>query len=249
MRALPLGLALALVGFGAIGQAQTTTTPTAATPTATVTAEPVRHVPVFVSPYSAAGATPQDAPKVAVAKAYDAQLASSKVADIQAVAQAVRAQPGLITPMTLMVLAIRHYDVGLRDESVFWFYAAKDRYLTLREVADLNHPGLSQVRQATTDFANLAGLTINGHAFCNLARQQAARQRALAWVEANPYDALFLPQIPARPGDRRDNLALAIKKLKDDAAKESESLAHPAMQAQMRASRLANQADLKYCWP
>ena len=34
--------------------------------------------------------------------------------------------------MTMMVLAIRLYDVGLRDDAVFWFYAAKDRY---------HHPG------------------------------------------------------------------------------------------------------------
>jgi hypothetical protein len=30
--------------------------------------------------------------------------------------------------MTLMVPAILHYDVGLRDKAVFWFYLAKDRY-------------------------------------------------------------------------------------------------------------------------
>ena len=36
-----------------------------------------------------------------------------------------------------MVLAIRFYDVGLRDDAVFWFYAAKDRYLTLDEVVDV----------------------------------------------------------------------------------------------------------------
>ena len=37
--------------------------------------------------------------------------------------------------MTLMVLAIRLYDVGgCRDDAVFWFYAAENRYLTLEDV-------------------------------------------------------------------------------------------------------------------
>jgi hypothetical protein len=43
------------------------------------------------------------------------------------------AKPQVVTPMTMMVLAIRLYDVGLRDDAVFWFYASKDRFQTLTE--------------------------------------------------------------------------------------------------------------------
>jgi len=35
------------------------------------------------------------------------------------------ARPEAVTPMTMMVLAIRLYDVGLRDDAVFWFYASR----------------------------------------------------------------------------------------------------------------------------
>ena len=35
------------------------------------------------------------------------------------------AKPQVVTPMTMMVLAIRLYDVGLRDDAVFWFYASR----------------------------------------------------------------------------------------------------------------------------
>lgn len=39
--------------------------------------------------------------------------------------------------MAMMVLAIRLYDVGLRDEAVFWFYAAKERYIVMSEVLNV----------------------------------------------------------------------------------------------------------------
>ena len=40
--------------------------------------------------------------------------------------------------MTMMVLAIRLYDVGLRDDAVFWFYVARARYITLEDVLDVS---------------------------------------------------------------------------------------------------------------
>jgi hypothetical protein len=46
--------------------------------------------------------------------------------------------------MTMMVLAIRLYDIGERDEAVFWFYAAKARTIVLLEVLDMPQSGLAQ---------------------------------------------------------------------------------------------------------
>ena len=46
-----------------------------------------------------------------------------------------RTTTGWLTPMTIMVLAIRLYDVGLRDDAVFWFYAAKNRFATARRAS------------------------------------------------------------------------------------------------------------------
>jgi hypothetical protein len=71
--------------------------------------------------------------------------------------------------MTMMVLAIRLYDAGLRDDAVFWFYVAKDR---------------------------------------------------LAWIEENPYAAMFMEQIPARQPDRKALAARALAEVKEGAAKE-----------------------------
>ena len=150
--------------------------------------------------------------------------------------------------MTLMVLAIRLYDVGLRDDSVFWFYAAKNRFATLAGVADVKAPQLAQAEDATRNFALLAGPVINGYAFCDIANQQTQAARALQWTVAYPYAALFMPQVPALPGDRKKNLDRAIADLTTAVAKERDYLAQPANVAKLKAQRRANGADQKYCW-
>jgi hypothetical protein len=86
-----------------------------------------RQIDLYVTPYYESAKAAAGHPTVAVATAFDTQLSSNKREDILAVRDAIQDQSKLITPMTLMVLAIRLYDVGLRDDAVFWFYVAKDR--------------------------------------------------------------------------------------------------------------------------
>lgn len=210
--------------------------------------EPVKHIAVYVQPYYDAAKTPEGRPRVAVAKKYDSLLSSSQAADIAAARDQILADSKLLTPMTLMVLAIRLYDVGLRDDSVFWFYAAKNRYVTVEEVLDVRSPALQQVEQATRDFATLAGPVINGYAFCDVKKQQAAQRRALEWVERHPYEALFLPQVPARPGDRQAKLQAALAKLRQLAQQEAQYLAKPENLARLAKTRQENGADKKFCW-
>ena len=88
-------------------------------------AEPVRQVGIYVEPFYRSAETPGGAPQVAVGKQYNALLVSNRREDILAARDLIEANPKLATPMTLMVLAIRCYDVGLRDDAVFWFYVAK----------------------------------------------------------------------------------------------------------------------------
>jgi hypothetical protein len=159
-------------------------------------AEPVRHIGIYVQPYYEAAREPGGTPRVAVGRSFDG-LASNKREDIVGIRDRIVKEPKLVTPMTLMVLAIRLYDVGLRDDAVFWFYAAKDRFLTLDEVVDVGAGGLAQVEDAIRNFSTLAGPIINGYAFCDIANQQTIRAKALDWVEQNPYEAIFMERLPA----------------------------------------------------
>ena len=211
-------------------------------------ADPVKRVAVYVLPYYESARDAGGAPTIAVAKAYDALLASRRREDVVRARDEIAKNNALLTPMTLMVLAIRLYDVGLRDDAVFWFYAAKNRYFTLAGVADVRTPQLAQVEDAVRNFAVLAGSVINGYAFCDIANQQKQQAKALQWVTDHPYKALFMTQVPALPGDRKANLAKALAELTSNVAKESEYLANPANVTQLKEQRAKNGADQKFCW-
>jgi hypothetical protein len=211
-------------------------------------AEPVRQIGVYVEPYYRSSEAPSGRPQVAVNKNYDALLSSNKRADILAVRDLIAADPKLVTPMTLMVLAIRLYDVGVRDDAVFWFYVAKDRYLTMAAVLDVQSPLLAQANDAVGSFITLAGPIINGYAFCDLGKQKALRTKAIGWVESHPYEVMFMEQFPAAPGDRAENLRRAVADAKERAAKERAFVDDPNNLVAMTAARKQNDADVKFCW-
>jgi hypothetical protein len=211
-------------------------------------AEPVRHIAIYVQPFYAAADSTDKRPQVAIGASLSGLLSSTQREDIVSARDKILADPRLITPMTMMVLAIRLYDVGLRDDAVFWFYIAKDRYITLSEVIDIEKSGLAQVEDAVRSFATLAGPVINGYAFCDLARQKELRAKALAWVEQNPYQAIFMDRLTAKPGHRAENLKQAIRAARQSVGKEQAYFADATQVADFYATRSRNEADAKFCW-
>ena len=217
-------------------------------PLSAIAAEPVKSIDLYVQPYYNSAKGPGGKPQVAVGKTFDRLLSSARREDIVAAEDLVRLKPQLITPMTMMVLAIRLYDIGLRDNSVFWFYAAKDRYLALANVIDVEAAGLSDVESAIGAFAELAGPVFNGYAFCDLKKQEATEVSAIEWTEANPYQAILMDSLPAKPGDREANLKAAIEQLKENAGKARAYFDDPKNLADFNAKRKENGADVKFCW-
>jgi hypothetical protein len=212
------------------------------------TPEPVRRIPVFVQPYYAAGRTPEERPKVEVGRAFDHALASTTAPDIVEARDAIAAKPGTVTTMTMMVLAIRLYDVGLRDDAVFWFYAAKARTITLEAAVDVSAPALASASLAMKNFATLAGPYINSYAFCDPAKQNAAIVAAVDWVEKHPYDVIFMDRVTAKPGDRAANVAQSLKRQRASAADERAKFNDPKFVAQFAAARKKNKTDAMFCW-
>ena len=211
-------------------------------------AEPVRRIDVYVTPFYQSARAPDGQPEVGVGKQFNELLASNRREDILAARDLVTAKPDLVTPMTLMVLAIRFYDVGLRDDAVFWFYAAKDRYIVMSDVLDTRAQLLAEADAAVKAFATLAGPVINGYAFCDFAKQKEAHAKAVEWVEAHPYQVMFMDRAPALPGDRADNHKRALGAAKERAAKEVAYFADAKNRAEFSATRRRNDTDSKYCW-
>ena len=123
-------------------------------------AGPVKRLDVYVLPYYESAKTSGGRPRVEVGKEIDEALSSNSRLDIVAVRDAVQKQPATITPITMMVLAIRLYDVGQRDDAVFWFEAARLRYGTMAAVLDTGSPDLAQHAEAVRIFLALAGPSI-----------------------------------------------------------------------------------------
>ncbi len=217
-------------------------------PSAIFAAEPMRRIGIYVQPYYEAARTPDEKPRIAVGNQYNELLSSSRREDILAARDRVLATSKLVTPMVMMVLAIRLYDVGLRDDAVFWFYAAKERYIVMSEVLHVKAQGLAQADDAVRNFATLAGPVINGYAFCDLVKQKEQHEKALAWVEANPYEVMFMERLPALPGDRVANARRATANAKERAAKERAYFDDAKNIELYYATRKKNEADIKFCW-
>ncbi len=208
----------------------------------------VRFIQVKVVPYYEAGLQRADRPRVNVHSGFDRELASNEAADIAAVRDAIRAAPAQVTPITMMVLAIRLYDVGLRDDAVFWFHAARDRMATAAAALDTNFPEIAPIEAATRAFALRLGPILNGYALCDVERHLRLRRQALDWVEKNPFEKIFVESIPGRPGDRRQHVAGAIRTLRAEAAEDARALARPEEAARLAAARRESDAEAKYCW-
>ena len=89
----------------------------------------VRSIDIYVTPYYSANAG-----KVEYVKVYDKideLLKSGKEEDFKKAEKIVQDAPQMVSPITLFVLSARAYDLGLRDDAVFWFYAAKNRAILL----------------------------------------------------------------------------------------------------------------------
>ena len=209
-------------------------------------AEPVRHIGIYVQPFYAAAETPTGKPHVAVGDPFDALLASNSPEDVLRARDLIVQDPKLITPMTMMVLAIRLYDVGLRDDAVFWFYVAKDRFAVMSEVLEMEP--LAGAADAVGSFATLAGPIINGYAFCDLANQAGLHTKAVDWVEKNPYQVMFMERFAALPGDRNESVKRAVANARERATKERAYLADTKNAAALNAVRKADDADARFCW-
>ena len=213
---------------------------------AAAAAEPVRRIDIYVQPFYQAAAAPDGKPQVAVGGIFNALLSSNTREDILKARDLIVHDAKLITPMTMMVLAIRLYDVGLRDDAVFWFYVAKDRFLVMSEVLDMGP--FAEAGEAVGSFATLAGPTINGYAFCDLAKQAGLHAKAVDWVEQNPYQVMFMERFAGRAGDRNENVKRAVANARERVAKERAYLTDSKNVAGLSAARKANDADVKFCW-
>jgi hypothetical protein len=209
--------------------------------------ERVSYLPFYVTPFysgpKAAGAPPEE---VAVGGQFDAGLKSTRKADVLAVRDLIVKENALVTPMTLFVLSARLFDVGERWESVFWFYAARDRYRITQAVGDNGF--LAQALDACNSFNTLMGPFINGYAFCDIDRQIKTLKASAEWTAKNPYKALLNPKIPSPHANREKAMADVAASRMQEALKSEAYLKDPKHRQEILEGRMKNGADERYCF-
>lgn len=160
----------------------------------------------------------------------------------------VQDAPQMVSPITLFVLSARAYDLGLRDDAVFWFYAAKNRAILLRGVIDMEGEKFTDVVAAIGAFMKLVGDVVNPYAFCDIKKQQDIADKALEWTKKNAYEAMFSPEFSSPHEDRKAALAKGIEKLEARNKKEKDYFLDKDNLANFKAMRKQNGTDEKFCF-
>jgi len=178
---------------------------------------------------------------------YSQQLGTDNLQDLNALAQEMARQRDKLTPEQMFVLAIRLYDLGEKDNSVYWFYEAQFRAKLFRRSLDADH--IAAISELSSDllasyeaFTELAGEYINGYAGCDVE----------SWVETakivkddNPgppdLDKLFPDAVFVERSQWQginDEVASGLGVLIDQLSNTKEAI---------RLQRAANNLDALYC--
>lgn len=156
-------------------------------------AAPAR-MPIYVTPYYNS-----DPLQVNVGR-YSQELTSATAASAGELAAKLKQEWATLPVETMYVLAIRLYDLGLKDESVYWFYTAQFRARLLSALlpadtpARIGNEGFERV-QAHRSFHQLAGTYINGYAFGQLEQLEKTLRQVKSESEQLPPFTTIYPQL------------------------------------------------------
>lgn len=203
--------------------------------------EKVTSVDIYNSYYSAQGGK---ADYVRVYNKIDALLMSNKKADYEQASQIVRADPGMVTPMTMAVLSARAYDMNLRDESVFWYYASTFRLMMLDDVLDISKTQMAEYSAPTV----LLRQFVMPYAMCDFDKQRKTQNQALEWTKANPYQALLLPQLKSKQADRKKAVQEAEHNLDKWVKEQQAYIDDPKTRQELLKKRKELKTDERFCW-
>lgn len=158
---------------------------------AQTTQDSVDQIAIYVTPfYNSAG------PVVRIGQ-YSAGLASHDERDVVATVRQMKRHWKELRFYELYAGAIRLYDLGYRNEAVYWFYTAQYRGRLFAMIADAKKLGTIgdrafELYHAQNAFFELAGPVLNGYAFGDVERLDGVLRRVERENGAVPdLDALY----------------------------------------------------------
>jgi hypothetical protein len=131
-------------------------------------------MPVYITPFY-----DSNGPRISVGPQSKA-LETADGKTILQISNQLKQQRDQLRAEVMYVLAIQLYDLGQKDEAVYWFYTAQYRARVFEAILADPKPGSKafELKQAYDSFNQLAGTYLNGYAFGDL----PALQKTLAKV-------------------------------------------------------------------
>jgi hypothetical protein len=178
---------------------------------------------------------------------YSQQLKTHDLEELSVLAEEMARQKHELTPEQMFVLAIRLYDLGEKDNSVYWFYEAQFRAKLFLKTLDADHfAGISKrssgLLSSYEAFTELAGEYINGYAGCDIDNWVKI---AKSVQDDNPtppeLDKLFPEAVFVERSQWQfinDEVAAGLGGLIDQLSNTREAI---------RMERAANNLDARYC--
>lgn len=209
-----------------------------------------RQIMVNVQPYYQSASAINGAPTITnIEEPLLGLLSSTKAKDILKARSYIQKNARAVDSVPMMILAIRLYDIGRRDDAVYWFYVAKYRQQIMDAVLDSGAvPELASQSNAINSFNDMAGAYINGYAFCNVRKQQKAIRRAVNWVSGHPSQKLFNNELKAKNDNRKALVKNALAEIRNSIKNEASYFANRENLNSFKEQRKQNQMDEKFCW-
>jgi hypothetical protein len=158
------------------------------------------RMPIYVTPYYNS-----DGPKIQVGEPGKA-LASADAGTILRVCDRLKKDRDKLRAEVMYVAAVRLYDLGKKDEAVYWFYTAQYRARVFGAILDKDKIGTIgseafELQQAYNAFNQLAGKYLNGYAFGRLETLEKTLQRVVEEGKAMPRYGELYPGVAFAPAE------------------------------------------------
>jgi hypothetical protein len=196
-------------------------------------------IPIYVTPfYNSQG------PEVNVGK-YSEGLKTSDAGKLEGTITKMLREKDTLTPEQMFVASVRLYDLGKKDEAVYWFYEAE--YRARLFVAALSQPGTIgnkgfELKHAYGAFMQLAGTEINGYAGCDPDKWLGVLKKVKNTNLRSPNLQQIFPGVAFVEKEKWDTLNNQVSSGMDGLSRFIEQ-----SKPTWKQKRAANNADEKYC--
>lgn len=175
-------------------------------------------IPIYVTPYYES-----DGLKISVGD-FSKKLAEADAKSILPLTGELKKERDKLRAEVMYVAAIRLYDLGHKDEAVYWFYTAQYRGRVFSSILDKDKIGgidseAFELKQAYGAFHQLAGTYINGYAFGELEKLEKTLTKVIDEGKSLPKFAEIYPNVKFAETEtwagKNEEVSAGLKKLID----------------------------------